>query len=68
MREGAVVKPEALKAAGWENTGVFYAGFEIWKNGGKRILRDHKDEKIHVAYDFNLQKKGIVHRVRGNRC
>lgn len=55
IEPGTFINPEALKEAGWENTGSKFSNYEIWrkKNGGKeRILYDPQDQVISRVYDI----------------
>lgn len=50
MKEGAVVRPEELKEAGWQETNHFYAGCSIWKKENKRILYQSPKNKVWRIY------------------
>ena len=47
---------EELSKEGWEDIHVSYAGFDIYKNGDKRILYDSKNQIIYLNYSTIEQK------------
>jgi hypothetical protein len=50
MQANTIASPEALKKAGWENTGSQFGGYQIWKKQESRLLYDHEKEKVHLVY------------------
>lgn len=52
IKDGMACSPVFLTEDGWENTGVIFGGYQIWKKDKKRLFFDFGEKIVYKIFDI----------------